>query len=80
MFCIILPQLSPHRARRAAEQELHDARDQVHELGNQAQILGTAKRALDAQLQTLHVSCMEGKFKFIMPRDVISRFTHLILG
>lgn len=42
------------RARRAAEQELADARDQINELGTQTQILGGAKRKLDAELQTLH--------------------------
>ncbi|OXA50729.1 myosin heavy chain, muscle [Folsomia candida] len=42
------------RARRCAEQELHDARDQINELGNQTSILGGIKRQLDSQLQTMH--------------------------
>lgn len=44
------------RARRAAEQELGDAQEQINELSAANGSLAAAKRKLESELQTLHVS------------------------
>ena len=44
------------RGRRQAEQELGDAHEQLNELSAQATSLSAAKRKLEGELQTLHVS------------------------
>lgn len=44
------------RGRRQAEQELADCHEQLNELGAQNASISAAKRKLEAELQTLHVS------------------------
>lgn len=44
------------RGRRQAEQELSDAHEQLNELSAQATSISAAKRKLEGELQTLHVS------------------------
>jgi chromosome segregation ATPase len=44
------------RGRRQAEQELSDAHEQLNELSAQNTSISAAKRKLESELQTLHVS------------------------
>jgi len=47
------------RARRQAEQELHDARDALNEVSSQTGALASIKRKLEGDLQTLHADLEE---------------------
>ena len=46
------------RARRLAEQELADTNEQLSEQTCMNQALAGAKRKLESEMQTLHVSCL----------------------
>ena len=52
------------RARRISEQELSDTNEQLSVLTCQNQAIAGAKRKLEAELQTLHVSHIVSNYKF----------------
>lgn len=64
------------RGRRQAEQELADCHEQLNELGAQNASISAAKRKLEAELQTLHVS-NNNPFLFLSFDSV--RFLTLVL-
>ena len=55
------------RSRRTAEQELSDTNEQLSEQTCLNQAIAGAKRKLESEMQTLHVSCCYEFRKFIFP-------------
>lgn len=66
------------RGRRQAEQELADCHEQLNELGAQNASISAAKRKLEAELQTLHVS--PAFFFFLLSSSLSSfKFVRLLI-
>jgi len=66
------------RARRTSEQELSDTNEQLSELTCQNQAIAGAKRKLESEMQTLHVSIMLVLLTFTLNNSSFALFYRLI--